>query len=91
MRILINFQHYGGWSVHCMAEDCKTSISPFLDVASLETLRRLLRHSGADEDEMQHFEHCIQAWGKGSVWIENLTEEGAHLLRIGQAVPEQIH
>jgi hypothetical protein len=90
MRILVNFQDTNCWTVHCLAEDCQTCISPLLDVASLETLRRLLRHAGTDEDEMQHFEHCIRAWGKGSVWIDNLTEEGAHLLGVHQTVPEQI-
>jgi len=90
MRILVNFQDTNGWTVHCLAEDCQTCISPLLDVASLETLRRLLRRAGTDEDEMQHFEHCIRTWGKGSVWIDNVTEEGAHFLGVHQTVPEQI-
>ena len=89
MRILVNFQDTNGWTVHCLAEDCQTRISPILDVASLETLRRLLRRAGTDEDEMQHFEQCIQAWGKGSVWIDNLTKEGVNLLGIQQPVEEQ--
>ena len=91
MRILVNFQDTNGWTVYCLAEDCQTRISPLLDVASLETLRRLLRRAGTDEDEMQHFEQCIQAWGKGSVWIDNLTKEGINLLgvRIQQPVEEQ--
>jgi hypothetical protein len=92
MRLLVNFQDTNGWTVHCLAEDCQTRISPALDVASLETLRRLLRRAGTDEDEMQHFEQCVRTWGKGSVWIDNLTREGANLLgiQVQQPVEEQI-
>jgi hypothetical protein len=82
MRILVNFQDDKGWTIHCLAEDCQTAIGQFLDVASLETLRRLLRYAGADEEEMQHFEKCVKAWGKGSIWIDNLTKDGAKLLGI---------
>lgn len=82
MRILVNFQDNKGWTVHCLAEDCQTVIAPFLDVASLDTLRRLLQYAGADAEEMKHFEQCVSAWGKGSVWIENLTDHGAKLFGV---------
>jgi hypothetical protein len=87
MRILVNFQHYKGWCVHCLAEDCETVVGPYVDVASLETLRRLLQFAGADSEAMKHFEDCLTAWGRGSVWIDNLTDEGAKLLRVRQPAP----
>lgn len=87
MRILVNFQHYKGWTVHCLAEDCKTVVGPYVDVASLDTLRRLLQCAGADAEAMKEFEHSLGAWGRGSVWIANLTDEGAKLLRVRQPAP----
>ncbi len=59
-----------------------TRIGPFLDVASLETLRRMLEYAGANAGEMEHFELAIRSWDRGSVWISNLTEVGATLLGI---------
>jgi hypothetical protein len=82
MRVLVNFQHRDGWFVSSLAEDCRTVVGPFVDVASLDTLRRLLHYAGADKDAMEHFEYALGAWGKGSVWIDKLTDEGARLLRI---------
>jgi hypothetical protein len=89
MRILLNFQNNDGWFISCLAEDCKTVIGPRLDVASLDTLRRLLRYAGANAEEMKEFEHSLGAWGKGSVWISNLTDAGAKLLRIRIQNPVQ--
>jgi hypothetical protein len=47
VRILVNFMHRDGWSVHCLAEDAKTVISPILHIAEEGTLLRLMRASGA--------------------------------------------
>ena len=84
MRILVNFQHYKGWCVHCLAEDCKTVVGPYVDVASLDTLRRLLQYAGADAEGMKEFERCLTWWGRGSIGINNLTDAGAKLLRVRQ-------
>jgi hypothetical protein len=87
MRILVNFQHYKGWCVHCLAEDCETVVGPYVDVASVDTLRRLLQFAGASEEAMKEFEHSLTWWGRGSVWIDNLTDEGAKLLRVRLPAP----
>ena len=89
MRILVNFQDNDGWFIGCLAEDCKTVIGPRLDVASLDTLRRLLQYAGANTEEMSEFERSLGAWNKGSVWISNLTDAGAKLLRIRIQNPVQ--
>jgi hypothetical protein len=47
MRILVNFMHRDGWSVHCLAPDCKTLVSQWVTVCTEETLLRLLKASGA--------------------------------------------
>ena len=86
MRILVNFQHNERWIISSLAEDCQTIIGPNLDVASLDTLRRLLLHAGVDTEEMEHFEYCVRTWGRGSIWVNNLTDGGAKLLKI--RVPE---
>ena len=82
MKVLVNCLHWDGWSVHCIAEDCKTVLSPFVDVESLAVLRKLLRCAGASDDEMAKFEGDIQRWSHGSCWISDLTPDGARLLRI---------
>jgi len=53
-RIVVNFMHRDIWSVHCLAEDCKTPISGWTDVASTETLMRLLHYLGATPEELEH-------------------------------------
>ena len=65
-----------------MAEDLKTSLSPFIPVESLAVLRRLLRCAGANDVEMAEFEKQIKSWSHGSCWIGDLTPIGAQLLRI---------
>ena len=71
-----------GWAVHCIAEDCKTALSPFVDVESLDVLRRLLRCAGASDTEMTDFEAAVSRWSHASCWISDLTPDGARLLRI---------
>ena len=82
MKVLVHALSNNGWTVHCIAEDCKTPLSPFVDVESLDTLRRLLRCAGASAKEMESFEGDIKVWSHSSVWIDELTPDGARLLRI---------
>jgi hypothetical protein len=81
MLILVNFMLRDGWLVHCIADDAKTPISPFLRVASESTLLRLLRFCGATEKTMAEVERDMARWGRGSVWV-NVTEDGKRLLRL---------
>jgi hypothetical protein len=81
MRILVNFQLRRAWSVHCIAEDCKTSISPFIQVASQETLIRLLRYVGAGDAEIEEAETDIRRWSRGGIHI-TLAPGRKNLLKI---------
>jgi hypothetical protein len=90
MKILVNCLFRDRWAVHCMAEDCKTVLSPFTPIESLAVLRRLLRCAGANDAEMIDFEKQIKTWSHGSCWISELTPEGAQLLRINTAMMLQL-
>ena len=85
MRILVNFVNRDGWSVHCLAPDCKTLISQCVMVRTEETLLRLLKAlSGRDgRDRARH-----KAMGSGQhvhAFID-INETGRKLLRI---LPQQ--
>jgi hypothetical protein len=47
MRILVNFMHRDGWSVHCLAADCRTPVGQRVTVRTDETLIWLFKASGA--------------------------------------------
>ncbi len=81
MRILVNFMHRDGWSVHCLAEDARTPISPFVNMEKQSTMLRLLRASGATDEDIASLEADIRRWNRGSVWI-NVAEQGKKLLRL---------
>jgi hypothetical protein len=77
-RALMNFQAYAGlWSVHFMEADSKSTIgnkTRYYDFVGLEDLRAFVQRCNPDPGEMDHFEHSVKAWGRGSVWV-NLTDE----------------
>jgi hypothetical protein len=79
MRILVNFMHRDGWSVHCLAGDCKTLISGWVTVRTEGTLLRLLKASGATTAETDEIEHDMKQQGRGSTFIE-VNEIGHRLL-----------
>ena len=84
MRILVNFMHRDGWSVHCLAPDCKTLVSQRVTVRTEATLLRLLKASGATPAEMDEIERDMKQQGRGgrgSTFIE-VNETGRRLLRI---------
>jgi hypothetical protein len=83
MRILVNFMNRDGWSVHCMAPDCRTLISQWVTVRTEETLLRLLKASSATTAQMEEIERDIARWVRGSTLID-VNETGLRLLRIGQ-------
>jgi hypothetical protein len=81
MRVLLNFQNRAGWSIHCLAADCRTLVSQWVTVRTEETLLRLLKASGATPGELEEIERDIQRWGRGSTFIE-VNEIERRLLRI---------
>jgi hypothetical protein len=81
MRILINFRHRSGWSIHCLAPDCKTLVSPWLTVQEDETLLRVLAASGATPAQLDEVVKDMRRWGRGSTFIE-VNDAGRRLLRI---------
>jgi hypothetical protein len=70
MRVLVNFQQNDGWWVHCIAEDARTPISPYVSVKEEATLIHLLRYVGATDAEIEEVQKCIRRWGRGSVRID---------------------
>jgi hypothetical protein len=52
VRILVNFGHYTGWSIHCLADDARTILTRWTDVFREETMLRLFRARGATEDAL---------------------------------------
>lgn len=64
---LMNFMERGGWSIHIIAEDCKTALVDYRRVANQEPLLSMItRMGGSAEVARQH----IRRWGRDSVWID---------------------
>jgi predicted RNA polymerase sigma factor len=83
VRVLVNFQHRKGWNIHTMAEDCRTRLGPYRDVASEATMLRLFRHLGASEDAMQEAERDLRRWSRGGIHID-VPEDRLYLLGVVQ-------
>lgn len=66
--------HRDGWNIHCVAEDCRTVISPYRQVATIESLLKLLRYAGATEADLDGVQQCIRCWSRGSVFITLATD-----------------
>jgi hypothetical protein len=82
MRIWVNFMHRENtWSVHCLAEDARTVISPHVRIARDSTLLNLLRASGADEDTVRAVSRDMQHRGSGTVAMD-VNRKGIKLLQI---------
>ena|ERR1700733_988250 len=84
VRILVNFMHRDGWSVHCLAADARTLISGWVMVRTNETLLRLLKASGATTAQMDEIADDMRRMGRGSTFIE-VNDVGYKLLRIRPA------
>jgi hypothetical protein len=81
VRIIVNFQFREHWTAHCLLEDARTPISPFVSMKQKSTLIRLLLHVGANDDEIAEVEEYIRRWSRGSVHI-TLAPGRKNLLRI---------
>ena len=58
--------------VHALHLDCKTVLSHWQAVESLETLRKMMRYLGATDEQMVSFENSLRRWGQGSVHMRLL-------------------
>jgi hypothetical protein len=74
MRVIVNFIQNGGFAIHCMAEDCRTRVSGWTNVADKATLMRALRYVGATEDEITLAEADLRRWSHGNAHITLLSE-----------------
>jgi hypothetical protein len=81
MRVLVNFLHRSGWSIHCLEEDCATPIGQPVTVATDEMLIRLMKASGAGPVELDEISRDMRRWGRGSTPID-VSDVGKRLLRI---------
>lgn len=70
VRVIVNFQLYKSWTIHTMAEDCRTALGPFKTVSSEATMLRLFRYLGATPEAMDHATRCLQMWARGGVHID---------------------
>jgi hypothetical protein len=80
-EIMVNFIQRNDLQVQAMAADGRTSLSPFVPIASGATLRRLLAYLGATPEQLADFDHAFCVWGQGSVRI-TLQPSRRNLLRL---------
>jgi hypothetical protein len=75
-QIILNFgpdtHKDGAMQVHGLHTDCKTVLSHWQAVESLETLRKMMRYLGATDEQMASFENSLRRWGQGSVHMRLL-------------------
>jgi hypothetical protein len=67
VRVIVNFQHRKGWNIHTMAEDCRTVLGPYRDVASEHTLMRLFVYPGATPEALEGAASALRMWGRGGI------------------------
>jgi hypothetical protein len=72
----------GAVSVMALHTDCNTALSPYRDVASDETLVRMLRYLGATEEQIADYEDQRRRWGQGSVHVTVLAANRKNLLKL---------
>ena len=65
--IQLNFIDHKGLHVQAMALDCRTILGPYVPVASVDTLRRMLVYLGATPEQLEDFNRSYRRWGQGGV------------------------
>jgi hypothetical protein len=84
-QIILNFgpdtHRDGAMQVHALHLDCKTVLSRWQAVESVETLRKLMLYLGATDEQMASFEDDLRRWGQSSVHMRLLPNR-RNLLRI---------
>ncbi len=71
-RVLMNFMLRESWSIHFIAEDCRTPIGGYFKLKDLDVLRDLVRRGNCEN--VDEFDQCVRHWGRGSVYLQ-LTEQ----------------
>jgi hypothetical protein len=84
VRVIVNFQHRKSWSIHTMAEDCRTTLGPHLHVASEQTLMRLFAYLGATPEALDEATGNLRRWSRGGIHID-VPEDRLHLLGVPEA------
>ena len=78
-KVLMNYgpsrNTASGYSVHSIAEDCRTAISHFYEIRSKASLRELIVRTKASEAVLADFDHALKAWGQGSTWLQLTKKE----------------
>ena len=77
----MNFIDHKGLHVQAMALDCRTILGPYVPVASVDTLRRMLAYLGATPEQLEDFNRSYRRWGQGTVRI-TLEPGRKNLLRL---------
>ena len=72
-RVLMNFVSCGGYTVHFVAEDCRTPLSRFYKVGLPEAVRELVLRTLPNEETLANFDRMMRSWGHGSIFLQ-LTE-----------------
>jgi hypothetical protein len=84
-EIILNFgpdtQKDGAMKVHALHLDCKTILSHWQAVESVETLRKMMLYLGATDEQMASFEDDLRRWGQSSVHMRLLPNR-RNLLKI---------
>ena len=77
-QMILNFgpdtHRDGAMQVHALHADCKTVLSHWQAVESVETLRKMMRYLGATDEQMMSFENSLRRWGQGSVHMRLLPD-----------------
>jgi hypothetical protein len=77
-QIILNFgpdtRRAGEMHVHALHTDCKTVLSHWQAVETVETLRKMMRYLGATDEQMMSFENSLRRWGQGSVHMRLLPD-----------------
>jgi hypothetical protein len=67
--IQLNFIDRKGLHVQAMALDCHTILGPYVPVASVDTLRRLLAYLGATPEQIEDFNQSYRSCGQGTARV----------------------
>jgi hypothetical protein len=63
--IHLNCIDHKGLHVQAMALDCRTILGPYVEVQSVDTLRRMLTYLGATSEQLADFSTSYRRWGAG--------------------------
>ena len=71
-----------------MAEDCRTRLGPYRDVASEQTLMRLFLYLGATPEALEGAANALRMWGRGGIHID-VQPDRLHILGVQSGESQQ--